>query len=80
MRTLGSQASAMAIMARWRMPPDISCGYWLARRAGSGMPTSSSMAMARAWAAGFDSFSCSITTSAICAPMVWTGLRLVMGS
>ncbi len=25
-RMRGSQASAIAIIARWRMPPDISCG------------------------------------------------------
>ena len=24
----GSFAMAMAIMTRWRMPPDSSCGYW----------------------------------------------------
>ena len=38
--TLGLQASAMAIMARWRMPPESWCGYSLTRWAGSGMPTS----------------------------------------
>ena len=36
--SFGPQASAMAIMTRWRMPPDSSCGYWLMRRSGSGMP------------------------------------------
>ena len=34
--SLGSQASAMAIMTRWRMPPDSSCGYCLRRWAGLG--------------------------------------------
>ena len=29
----------MAIMMRWRRPPESSCGYALARRTGSGMPT-----------------------------------------
>ena len=29
MSSLGSQESAIAIMTRWRMPPDISCGYCL---------------------------------------------------
>ena len=28
----------MAIMARWRIPPENSCGYWLARSSGLGMP------------------------------------------
>ena len=45
--SLGSQAMAMAIATRWRMPPDISCGYWRARRSGSGMPTSASSSTAR---------------------------------
>ena len=31
----GSSASAMAIMTRWRMPPDSSCGYCRSRRAAS---------------------------------------------
>ena len=34
----GSQASAMAIRARWRMPPLNSCGRERDRRAASGMP------------------------------------------
>ncbi len=40
--SVGPQASAMAMMMRWRMPPDSSCGYCRSRFAGSGMPTSSS--------------------------------------
>ena len=39
MSSLGSHESAMPIMTRWRMPPDSSCGYCLARRSGLGMPT-----------------------------------------
>src|SRR5215471_8359277 len=35
MISLGSQASAMAIITRWRMPPDSWCGYCLRRRAGA---------------------------------------------
>ena len=34
----GSATSAMAIIARWRMPPENSCGYWSARSSGRGMP------------------------------------------
>ena len=34
----GLQVIAMAIIARWRMPPENSCGYMLARLAASGMP------------------------------------------
>ena len=39
---VGPQASAMAIITRWRMPPDSSWGYWPSRRSGSGMRTSRS--------------------------------------
>ena len=46
--SFGSQASAMAIMARWRMPPDNSCGYWRRRRGTSVMRTCSSSSAARA--------------------------------
>ena len=35
----GSHASAIAIITRWAMPPDSSCGNDLSRRSGSGMPT-----------------------------------------
>jgi hypothetical protein len=35
--------SAMAITTRWRMPPESWCGYSLARCAGAGMPTVSSI-------------------------------------
>ena len=47
-RSFGSQISAMAIMARWRMPPENSCGYWSIRFSALLMPTSSSISMARA--------------------------------
>ena len=43
--TFGSQASAIAIAARWRMPPENSCGYRSA--AAAGMPTISSSSPAR---------------------------------
>ena len=36
--SVGPHASAIAIITRWRMPPDSSCGYWSRRRSGSGMP------------------------------------------
>ena len=46
----GAQARAMAIITRWRMPPDSWNGYHLIRCSGEGMPTerSSSMALALA--------------------------------
>ena len=33
-RTFGRPASAMAIITRWRMPPESSCGYCFSRRSG----------------------------------------------
>ena len=41
----GSHASAIAIIARWRIPPESSCGYALARF--FGIPTRSSSSAAR---------------------------------
>ena len=38
----------MPIIARWRMPPENSCGYWCARRSGSWMRTARSRSTARA--------------------------------
>ena len=45
-RTSGSLAIDMAIMARWRMPPENSCGYWSTRAWGLGIPTTSSRSTA----------------------------------
>ncbi len=50
-RSLGLQASAIAIITRWRMPPDIWCGYSESRRTGSAMPTRASISTARRCAA-----------------------------
>ena len=41
-RTLGLFAIAIAIIARWRIPPENSCGYWSIRRSADGTPTTSS--------------------------------------
>ena len=43
----GWQESAMAIITRWRMPPESWCGYCFSRRSGSGMCTRRSISMAR---------------------------------
>ncbi len=50
----GLQASAMAIIARWRMPPESWCGYSRARRSGSGIRTSRSISTALSRAAWRD--------------------------
>jgi hypothetical protein len=42
----GRQANAMAIITRWRMPPDRSPGYCVMRRFGSDIFTATSMASA----------------------------------
>ena len=70
----------MAIMARWRMPPENSCGYMSTRVAACGMPTRSSISMARARAAFLDMSRWIRTISAIWRPTVCTGLRAVSGS
>ena len=80
MSSFGSQASAMAIITRWRMPPDSSWGYCLTRRSGYGMPTMRSASMARSRASCLLILKCSRTASAIWSPTVNTGLRLVIGS
>ncbi len=78
--TFGPQATAMAIITRWRMPPDSWWGYSSTRRSGAGMRTRRSSSTARAWAAFFDRPSCFCSTSRICLPTVKAGLRLVIGS
>ena len=78
--SLGSHASAMAIITRWRMPPDSSWGYCFRRFSGSLMPTSVSSSLARSLASFLDLPVCSKITSRIWLPMVYTGFRLVMGS
>ena len=68
-RISGSHASAIAISARWRIPPENSCGRDRARRAASGMPTRSSTSTARVHAALRDAAECVRYTSAIWSPI-----------
>jgi hypothetical protein len=71
----------MAIIARCRMPPDSSCGYCSARRSGKGMATRFSISTARAAALFAETAVSWIRiASAICAPIVSTGLSAVIGS
>ena len=69
----------MAIMARWRMPPENWWGYSSRRVSGEGMPTSLSSSMARRRFSSLDSFSPS-KASYIWLRMRSTGLRAVLGS
>src|SRR6185312_8577285 len=53
-RSSGSHIRAMAIITRWRRPPDSWCGYWPSRCAGEAMPTLARRSTARALAAALD--------------------------
>ena len=80
MMSFGLHESAIAIITRWRMPPENWCGYCPSRRSASGMPTifSSSSARARAWASLMLRWISS--GSMIWKPMVSTGFNEVIGS
>ena len=78
--SLGLQARPMAIITRWRMPPDSWWGYCASRLSGSVMPTSVSSSMARARAAASVIFRWMSSGSMICRPMRSTGLSEVIGS
>ena len=80
MRSRGSQASAMAMTTRWRMPPDSSCGYCVSRRSGSGMRTIRMSSSARARAASRDSPLWTRNPSVSWRSTVKTGLSEVIGS
>ena len=77
-RSLGRPASAIAIITRWRCPPESSCGYCRSRRAGSGIRTSASSSSARA--PGSASGSCARIASPSCVPIRITGFSDVIGS
>ncbi len=79
--TRGRLANAIAIITRWRMPPDSSCGYARAR-AGAGLsPTRSSISTARPRAARREPLaSCTAIASATWSPTRWTGFSAVIGS
>ncbi len=78
--SFGSHESAIAIMMRWRRPPESSCGYARARRTGSGMPTRRIRSSARSRAAVRESPRCTCGASAIWSPTRITGLSAVIGS
>ncbi len=65
----GPHAMALAIITRWRMPPDSSCGYCRSRRAASGMRTRSSHSRARFIAASRERPRCARIGSAIWSPI-----------
>src|SRR5690554_4952859 len=76
----GSHKSAMAIITRWRMPPENWCGYWSMRWAAPGMPTLSSIAMAFWRASALSIFLWICRGSISCFEMRKKGFKLVIGS
>ena len=80
MTSRGAQARAMAIITRWRMPPDSWKGYHRIRSSGEGMPTDRSSSMAVALASERSMPRWRRSDSVIWLPMRLTGLRAVIGS
>ena len=69
----------MAIVTRWRIPPDNWCGYSRMRRAGAGMPTWRRRSSARARATFFEAVPCTTIGSMIWSPIRRTGFSALRG-
>ena len=76
----GSGTIIIAIMTRWPMPPEISCGQASNTYRGSRIRTASSMASARSCASRRDTPACTRKASTICSPTVMTGFSENLGS
>ena len=76
----GSPASIIAIITRWPMPPDSSCGQARATRLGSRIRTAASSSQNALRAARPRSRSMIAQASSICAPTRITGLSEYFGS
>ena len=76
----GSPASAVAIITRWRMPPDSSYGYCFNRSFIWEIPTSSSSSEARTLARSRLTPARLTSTSRSWAPTVFNGFRETIGS
>ncbi len=70
----------MAPTMRWRMPPDISCGYCVTRVSGDGMRTAFNSSRARAHALPRRAPSCTMIVSATWLPIVNSGFSDAIGS
>ena len=70
----------MAIITRWRMPPESWWGYSRTRWVGSGMPTERSRAMAVSRASPLSMSRWWRSDSVIWSPTFMTGLSEVIGS
>ncbi len=80
MSSLGSQARAWAIIARWRCPPESWCGYLSTASSGLGRSTMRSSSTARARACFGVMSKCTRSVSTIWNPTVYTGFSAVIGS
>ena len=80
MSSSGSHASAIAIITRWRIPPESSWGYWPTTASGSGSPTSANRSRARRNASDWPIPKWNRSASATCSPARYSGLRAVSGS
>ena len=69
MRIDGLQDSAIAIIARCRIPPENSWGKLSTRVSGFGMPTCRRISTVRARAVRLSTFSCAWIASTICSPI-----------
>ncbi len=76
----GFRISAIAIMIRWRCPPESWCGYESYIRGGSGRCTCSIISMIFALRCAADRSVCSASTSSIWSPQRITGFSAVIGS
>ena len=79
-RSFGRQASAIAIITRWRSPPESSCGYCPSRRSGAPIPTSRNRSSTCARVSARVAGRCRRSASPIWKPTGKVGLSEVIGS
>ena len=79
-RSDGRHTSAIAIIARWRRPPDSSNGYILSARAGFGKPTRRSISSVRSMPSLRPTRWCRNRGSLTWSPIVWSGDSDTIGS
>ncbi len=78
--SFGLHAIDIAIITRWRIPPDNWCGYLVRASSGSGRRTCERSSIDRFLASSFDMPSRLTSDSDICEPIRRTGLSAVIGS
>ena len=80
MSSRGSETIAAAIITRWSIPPDSSCGYLRYTAAGSGSSAWAIASSARSRRAAASSWVWTTRASSTCGPMRIVGSRAVIGS